>query len=253
MGESVASHGALEVSISFGRFENDSLSWEKWSSFSPNKYLEEVEKCSTPGSVAQKKAYFEAHYKKIAARKAELLEQENAMGTDSSRSDGTNCIERIINTSGTDAECGIFNGQSSAEEVEHDNNSLSAVSCSLVVEPAEDDTNALGCQSLIFESAKEEINGKSQSNEVIYPEEATLVTEAILNIPVEGQNTEEQPLEVDSETINTQESKEEKPELDAQNVSQKVILDLISQMLFGDELHQINNLFVLFFLKISLF
>ncbi|XP_039035148.1 protein WVD2-like 7 isoform X2 [Hibiscus syriacus] len=73
-----SSNPALEVSVSFGRFENDSLSWEKWSTFSPNKYLEEVEKCATPGSVAQKKAYFEEHYKKIAARKAELLAQEKS-------------------------------------------------------------------------------------------------------------------------------------------------------------------------------
>ncbi|KAL4318280.1 hypothetical protein GQ457_18G021290 [Hibiscus cannabinus] len=68
-----SSNPALEVSVSFGRFANDSLSWEKWSSFSPNKYLEEVEKCATSGSVAEKKAYFEEYYKKIAARKAELL------------------------------------------------------------------------------------------------------------------------------------------------------------------------------------
>ncbi|XP_010552620.1 PREDICTED: uncharacterized protein LOC104822949 isoform X2 [Tarenaya hassleriana] len=71
-----SSNPGLEVSVSFGRFENDSLSWEKFSAFSPNKYLEEVEKCATPGSVAQKKAYFEAHYKKIAERKAELLDHE---------------------------------------------------------------------------------------------------------------------------------------------------------------------------------
>ncbi|XP_077250646.1 protein WVD2-like 7 [Tasmannia lanceolata] len=69
----------LEGSISFGRFMSESLAWEKWSSFSHNRYLEEVEKYSKPGSVAQKKAYFEAHYKKIAAEKAEaLLEQENS-------------------------------------------------------------------------------------------------------------------------------------------------------------------------------
>ncbi|XP_010319495.1 protein WVD2-like 7 isoform X1 [Solanum lycopersicum] len=64
----------LEVSVSFGKYENDALSWEKWSSFSPNKYLEEVDKCKTSGSVAQKKAYFEAHYKKIAAQKMEQVE-----------------------------------------------------------------------------------------------------------------------------------------------------------------------------------
>nr|GEW08119.1 hypothetical protein [Tanacetum cinerariifolium] len=84
MGES------LGVSVSFGKYESDALSWEKWSTFSsPNKYLEEVGKCSTPGSVAQKKAFFEAHYKKIAAMKAEaeLLDQEKAAEAEHSRLD----------------------------------------------------------------------------------------------------------------------------------------------------------------------
>lgn len=53
-------------SISFGRFATESLSWEKRSSFSHNRYLEEVEKYSRPGSVIEKKAYFEAHFKKRA-------------------------------------------------------------------------------------------------------------------------------------------------------------------------------------------
>ncbi|KAK0573526.1 hypothetical protein LWI29_009470 [Acer saccharum] len=57
-------------SISFGRFENEPLCWERRSSFSHNRYLEEVEKCSKPGSVVEKKAYFEAHFK----RKARLLQ-----------------------------------------------------------------------------------------------------------------------------------------------------------------------------------
>lgn len=95
MRESVASRETLGVSVSFGKYENDSLSWEKWSTFSPNKYLDEVGKCSTPGSVAQKKAFFEAHYKKIAAMKAEaeaeaeaeLLNQQKARETGPSRSD----------------------------------------------------------------------------------------------------------------------------------------------------------------------
>ncbi|KAL9226280.1 hypothetical protein vseg_002111 [Gypsophila vaccaria] len=73
MAESVTNLPCLQQSVSFGRFEHDSLCWERWSTFPSNKYLEEVEKCSTPGSVARKKAYFEAHYKKIAARRAELL------------------------------------------------------------------------------------------------------------------------------------------------------------------------------------
>jgi hypothetical protein len=57
---------------------SESLAWEKWSSFSHNRYVEEAERYSKPGSVAQKKAFFEAHYKKLAAQKAAaLLEQQN--------------------------------------------------------------------------------------------------------------------------------------------------------------------------------
>lgn len=122
MGETTASNSALQVSVSFGRFDNDSLSWERWSSFSPNKYLEEVEKCATPGSVAQKKAYFEAHYKKIAARKAELLAQEKEMERESFRSEENNGIDLSGNGNGnsnaceTDSEFGISNTQGSCVE-----------------------------------------------------------------------------------------------------------------------------------------
>lgn len=86
---------ALDVSVSFGRFESDSLSWEKWSTFSPNKYLDEVEKCATPGSVAQKKAYFEAHYKKIAARKMEEIEQEKEKEAKVSNKDDQNGADHV--------------------------------------------------------------------------------------------------------------------------------------------------------------
>ncbi|KAI4350575.1 hypothetical protein L6164_005022 [Bauhinia variegata] len=69
---------ALGQSISFGRFTSESLAWEKWSTFSHNRYVEEAERYSRPGSVAQKKAFFEAHYKRLAAKKAAaLLEQAN--------------------------------------------------------------------------------------------------------------------------------------------------------------------------------
>ncbi|ESQ34481.1 hypothetical protein EUTSA_v10007872mg [Eutrema salsugineum] len=55
-------------SISFGRFEKEDLSWEKRSSFSHNRYLEEAEKFSKPGSVTQMRAHFEAHFKKKGIR-----------------------------------------------------------------------------------------------------------------------------------------------------------------------------------------
>lgn len=82
-------------SISFGRFMSESepsLSWEKWSTFSNKKYVEEAARFAQPGSVAQKKAFFEAHYKKIAARKAAaeaeaaaLIEQQNAARAEQER------------------------------------------------------------------------------------------------------------------------------------------------------------------------
>ncbi|KAK7386917.1 hypothetical protein VNO78_27292 [Psophocarpus tetragonolobus] len=117
MGETAASNHTLQVSVSFGRFENDSLSWEKWSAFSPNKYLEEVEKCATPGSVAQKKAYFEAHYKNVAARKAELLAQEKQMEKDSPISQHQNREDLSCNTCGTRAGFDMSNTQDSSEGV----------------------------------------------------------------------------------------------------------------------------------------
>ncbi|KAJ0977306.1 hypothetical protein J5N97_012780 [Dioscorea zingiberensis] len=79
---------AFGGSVSFGRFMSESLDWGRWSSFRHNRYLEEVERYSRPGSVAQKKAFFEAHYKKKAAlKKAGSLEEsvdessENQEGT----------------------------------------------------------------------------------------------------------------------------------------------------------------------------
>lgn len=67
---------------------SESLAWEKWSTFSHNRYLEEAEKFSKPGSVAQKRAYFEAHYKKKAAeRAAALVEEANAAAHNVSESE----------------------------------------------------------------------------------------------------------------------------------------------------------------------
>ncbi|WMV29010.1 hypothetical protein MTR67_022395 [Solanum verrucosum] len=82
---------ALSTSVSFGRFMSESLDWEKWSSFTHNRYLEEVGKYAKPGSVAEKKAYFEAQHRKAAAKKAALLlEQQNAAVDESSDLNVTN-------------------------------------------------------------------------------------------------------------------------------------------------------------------
>nr|GMD16706.1 protein WVD2-like 7 isoform X1 [Ipomoea batatas] len=75
-------------SISFGRFKNEDLCWERRSSFSHNRYLEEVEKYSKPGSVIEKRAILEAHFKRRA-----LLSQSSC----ESRNSGAEC-----QTSGND-------------------------------------------------------------------------------------------------------------------------------------------------------
>uniref|UniRef100_A0A453AK98 TPX2 C-terminal domain-containing protein n=1 Tax=Aegilops tauschii subsp. strangulata TaxID=200361 RepID=A0A453AK98_AEGTS len=53
---------ALGESVSFGRFLAEPLEWGRWSAFEHNRYLEEAAGQSRPGSVAQKKAFFEEHY-----------------------------------------------------------------------------------------------------------------------------------------------------------------------------------------------
>ncbi|XP_022774315.1 protein WVD2-like 7 isoform X2 [Durio zibethinus] len=90
---------ALGQSISFGRFMSESLAWEKWSTFSHNKYVEEAERYTRPGSVAQKKAFFEAHYKTLAARKAAaLLEQANAAANNATESEAGGRARHTMNS-----------------------------------------------------------------------------------------------------------------------------------------------------------
>lgn len=93
---------ALTESISFGRFMSESLAWEKWSSFSHNRYLEEVERFSKPGTVAEKKAYFEARYKRKAAMKAAAaIEEANAAANEIP---GLKTTSEILDNSPTDTD-----------------------------------------------------------------------------------------------------------------------------------------------------
>ncbi|KAL2332701.1 hypothetical protein Fmac_013914 [Flemingia macrophylla] len=92
---------ALGESISFGRFMPEELDWEKWSTFTHNRYVEEAEKYSKPGSVAAKRAYFEAHYKRKAAeRAAALIQETNAQvnGTIDEAQEG-DCADSSFETS----------------------------------------------------------------------------------------------------------------------------------------------------------
>ncbi|KAG5522327.1 hypothetical protein RHGRI_034493 [Rhododendron griersonianum] len=203
---SLASGTTLEVSVSFGRFENDSLSWEKWSTFSPNKYLEEVEKCSTPGSVAQKKAYFEAHYKKIAARKAaEQLEQERQMETNA----GQNGEENVGNTSLTDTKLGTAsNGQVSAEAELDDLIGVSSRSRS--DESNENASISIERQSPSVNGIKEdEMDSIMEKLELNKSEEAVLVQEETLSIMEKLElNKSEEAVLVQEETLSIMEKLE---------------------------------------------
>ncbi|KAE8788181.1 hypothetical protein D1007_37783 [Hordeum vulgare] len=66
----VLDHG----SVSFGRFAEESLSWENRSVFGHNRRQEEISKLTLPGLVAQKKAYFEEYYKRKAQKAKHLTE-----------------------------------------------------------------------------------------------------------------------------------------------------------------------------------
>ncbi|KAL4361729.1 hypothetical protein GQ457_04G006690 [Hibiscus cannabinus] len=170
-----SSNPALEESVSFGRFENDSLSWEKWSTFSPNKYLEEVEKCATPGSVAQKKAYFEEHYKKVAARKAELLAQEKSEEGDSIRkSDGDEGDKQELNLS------------SEVNDAPRD-------------EPNQEPEIATKCQDSWDEELKERINSMVE-NEDKHETMSSIVESHVLNEPEETSPEEAFSMEMEMET-----------------------------------------------------
>ncbi|KAJ6689020.1 hypothetical protein OIU85_005435 [Salix viminalis] len=158
-----ASDPALQVSVSFGRFESDSLSWEKWSSFSQNKYLEEVEKCAAPGSVAEKRAYFEAHYKKIAARKAELFDQEKQLEHESS-------MERIRHESELDNEWDGVDEPYEDDAIDvHGQASLSGL--------YDDAANDVQSQASLNGRVKEELDNKLDSPVSTKLEELTLIKE----------------------------------------------------------------------------
>lgn len=63
---------------------SESLDWGRWSSFNQRKYIEEAQQYSQPGSVAQKKAFFEARYKKAAhlRQSIALMEHTASSGFD---------------------------------------------------------------------------------------------------------------------------------------------------------------------------
>ncbi|XWS63602.1 hypothetical protein CRYUN_Cryun06bG0114600 [Craigia yunnanensis] len=223
-----SSNPALEVSVSFGRFENDSLSWEKWSSFSPNKYLEEVEKCATPGSVAKKKAYFEEHYKKIAARKAELQAQEKPMESKSLNPDDQNFGDLV----------GKSNGRCSDEGDKQETNLVSEVNDIQYDEQNEEPEITTECQNSSVEGVKEKIENRVESQEkeeivctvgspIINKPEETVPDEAILvkqevETLFKGSQVKELPQKSERDIENTPKIKDKHVKLGHSEKSRKI-------------------------------
>ncbi|KAJ6430460.1 hypothetical protein OIU84_021789 [Salix udensis] len=202
-----ASDPALQVSVSFGRFESDSLSWEKW-------------------------AYFEAHYKKIAARKAELFDQEKQLEHESSMESNQNI--RYL-TGKTDSDFDVSNDQTSSEGIRHESeldNEWDSVD-----EPYEDDAidlhgqaslsglyddaaNDVQSQASLNGRVKEELDNKLDSPVSTKLEELTLIKEEKKGPP---QDMRELPKNSEKEMESIPVIKEEKVKLNHQRGFSKII------------------------------
>lgn len=108
-------------SISFGRFDLESLAWEKWSVFANDRRTEEFVKFN--GLVAKKKAYFEEYFKRIRELKA--LEQQNQQtelnleysgdGSDSSQTGEDEPVAKHASPAGSGTHVDDSMGQTAAE------------------------------------------------------------------------------------------------------------------------------------------
>ena len=205
------------------------MSWEKWSSFSQNKYLEEVEKCATPGSVAEKKAYFEAHYKKIAARKAELIDQEKQMEHESSMENNHNIGDL------TGKSFDVSNGQTSAEGIRHESKLDNERDGGHVDEPYEDaaiDVHGQASLSGLYEDAANDVQSQASSNgrvkeeldsKLDIPESTKLEELALIKEEEKGsQDMRELPKNSEKEMESNLMIKEEKVKFDHPRGSSKV-------------------------------
>ncbi|XP_020572562.1 protein WVD2-like 7 [Phalaenopsis equestris] len=150
-------------SISFGRFDLGSLSWEKRSTFSHNRYLEEVEKYSTPGSVTRKKEYFEAHFKKKAL--LHQVSEENEKGNESKH------VESIVVHNDGIIKDFVFRGNEELVEVSRDDkNAPSVLDDSEIFELQKEEMSSaelnMGFSSLNSEEYAEPFNEHSAFNVV---------------------------------------------------------------------------------------
>lgn len=126
-----ASQALNHGSISFGRFELESLSWEKWSVFTNDSRSEEFGKFN--GLVAQKKAYFEEYYRRIRELKAsqqqiqqtELTLEYSGDGSDSSQTGEDMQAEELETPTGS----GTIVYHDYVEEATHETTSEQGMQC----------------------------------------------------------------------------------------------------------------------------
>ncbi|KAJ4885339.1 Uncharacterized protein Rs2_35432 [Raphanus sativus] len=145
---------ALSQSVSFGRFMTENLEWGKWSSFSHKKYVDEAEKYSQPGSVAQKKAFFDAHYKKIAeAKKAKAASDDSKQEQQQPES-----VAALLNTLET-----LTKDEVKEEEEEIGETEL-----------------VLGGEEVVLSTEKDEVEPERTSVVVVLEQEDTVVDNSVI-------------------------------------------------------------------------
>lgn len=135
-------------SISFGRFESEVLCWERRSSFSHNRYLEEVEKCSKPGSVTEKKAYFEAHFRKkgiLCLSSPGSRSETECQTSDNEISETTGYDDEVTHTNAEThppQEGEVYDSSNLDAQIEHSCDSTINVDCSSEHGMVEEEHNA---------------------------------------------------------------------------------------------------------------
>ncbi|KAL5173196.1 hypothetical protein HKD37_16G045796 [Glycine soja] len=193
MGETTASNPALQVSVSF---------------------------------VAQKKAYFEAHYKNVSARKAELLAQAKHKEKDSPRSQHQNGEDLSCNTRRTDAECDDTQGSMEGVKVKQETNSIGEIVRTDESNLEEDVAVSRDYQGSSVEGEKEneELESISGSSQIEKLEEVVCVEQGRSKEEspnVEAKDVKEIPHNVNKEPAQASEIEAKYVTLDHPKVSKK--------------------------------
>ncbi|RDX71806.1 Protein WVD2-like 7, partial [Mucuna pruriens] len=194
---------ALGESISFGKFMTESLNWEKWSTFTHNRYVEEAEKYSKPGSVAAKKAYFEAHYK----RKGVLIQEANtcANGAFESEAREGNCADSSFVTSSNADNVVSANEHPDEEAVNYQVVGQSDLDVSNVLHPRHDTNLNVESCTLV---------GDNKNNILVPVQEKTLVQgnagKQVSALPVKGEVNSSPKLSTKTVAVKCSGSRDEK-------------------------------------------